>query len=95
MRQNADEFVSAAHALGGIRKRDGARQWGLFCDLADPGRYVETFVVESWAEHLRQHARVTVADRAAEDRVEAFHVGEEPPVVSHLIYQPDSHPQKS
>jgi len=85
--KDAIEFVSAVHALAKIRRRDGARQWGLFRDLADPSRYVETFIVESWVEHLRQHARVTVADRAVEDRVRAFHVGETPPVVSHLIYQ--------
>ena len=68
---NADEFVSAVHALGNIRQRDGARRWGLFRDLADPSRYIETFILDSWVEHLRQHGRVTVADRAAEDRVRA------------------------
>jgi Transmembrane secretion effector len=50
-----------------------------------PGRFVETFVVESWAEHLRQHERVTAADRAVEERARAFHTGDGPPIVSHLI----------
>ena len=44
-----------------------------------------TFVVESWAEHLRQHERFTIADRTAEEQVRAFHVGAESPKVSHLI----------
>jgi Transmembrane secretion effector len=26
---------------------------------AKPGRLVETFLVKSWAEHMRQHQRVT------------------------------------
>ena len=56
-----------------------------FLVLGRPGRYVETFVVDSWLEHLRQHDRVTVADRAIEERVRRFHVGEAPPRVSHLI----------
>jgi hypothetical protein len=71
--------------LGVLRRRDGAIHWGVFQDMADPGRYVETFVVESWAEHLRQHERLTVSDRATQDRAEAFHTGPERPAVSHLI----------
>ncbi len=82
----AAEFVVAAEALEVVRRRDGAFRWGLFRDLADPGRWVETFLVESWAEHLRQHERHTVEDRAVEDRVRAFHRGDGPPAVSHLIW---------
>ncbi len=68
------------------RLRDGAYRWGLYNDAAAPSRFVETFVVESWAEHLRQHGRVTVADRDVEEVARAFHVGSQPPVISHLIY---------
>jgi hypothetical protein len=68
------------------RLRDGAFRSGLYTDPADPNRYVETFVVESWAEHLRQHERVTVSDRVAEDRARAFHIGDAPPATSHFIY---------
>jgi hypothetical protein len=46
---------------------------------------VEQFMVRSWEEHLRQHERVTVADRAVENRLRAFHVGAEPVRVSHWI----------
>jgi len=81
----AREFVSAMQGVRSLRLRDGAYRWGLFNDPAQPARYVETFVVASWAEHLRQHERVTVADRETEDVARAFHVGATPPVVSHLI----------
>ncbi len=81
----ADEFVGAARRLARIRRRDGAALWGLFRDAADPARYVETFTVESWAEHLRQHERMTVADRDLQSILRAFHVGTEPPVVTHYI----------
>jgi hypothetical protein len=67
------------------RLRDGAMRWGLFQDMAAPGRWLETFVVESWVEHLRQHERMTVADREAEERARAFHVGPGPALVSHYI----------
>jgi hypothetical protein len=68
-----------------LRRRDGAIRWGLFYDVAQPRRFVETFVVESWAEHLRQHERVTAADRAAEARSRAFHRGDSPPIVTHFV----------
>jgi hypothetical protein len=84
------EFTKAMQALSVSRRRDGAIRWGLFYDTADPSRYLETFAVESWAEHLRQHERVTVADRAAQQRASAFQIGEMPPIVSHLIYAHES-----
>ena len=35
---------------------------------------VETFLVESWMEHLRQHERVTEADRVLQNAVHRFHL---------------------
>ncbi len=83
--QRMPEFVQAMQALRLVRRRDGAIRWGLFSDTANPSRCVETFVAESWAEHLRQHERFTMTDRIAEEHVRAFHIGEDPPTVSHLI----------
>ena len=78
-------FTAAAQTLRRIRRRDGALSWGLFEDAAVPGRYVETFVVESWAEHLRQHDRAVAEDAAVVGRVRAFHRGDRPPRVAHWI----------
>lgn len=83
--EQAAEFAEAMRALRTIRRRDGAFRWSLFHDVADPSRCVETFVVESWAEHLRQHARTTVDDQTAQELAWAFHVGAAPPVVSHFV----------
>ena len=82
---DAAGFITAAQAMQRIRRRDGALSWGLFEDAAVPGRYVETFVVESWAEHLRQHHRGTAGDAAAVTRVRAYHRGEGPPRVTHWV----------
>jgi MFS family permease len=79
------EFTRAMQAVRRIRRRDGAIRWGLFEDAATPGKYLETFVVESWAEHLRQHERMTVSDRELETKAVAFHRGSEPPRVTHWI----------
>jgi MFS family permease len=82
----AEDFARTAYGLRAIRRRDGAvHRGGLFQDLANPARWLETFVVETWTEHLRQHARVTVEDRHVEDAVRAFQAGGEPPVVKHHV----------
>ncbi len=86
---NADEFVNVLHALGRIRQRDGARRWGLFRDLAEPTRYIETFVSGIVGGTLAPTCAVTVADRTAEDRVRALHSGDNAPAVSHFIYKSD------
>ena len=57
------EFVAAMQAVREMRRRNGAYYWELFHDSADPIRFVECFMDESWVEHLRQHERVSVADR--------------------------------
>ena len=59
------EFAEAMRLVERHRRRTGAVQWGLYQDLATPHRFVETFTVESWAEHLRQHRRTTVTPRIA------------------------------
>ena len=65
----ADGFRSAIGELGRSRRRDGAVEWWLFQDTADPARFVETWVEETWADHLRNHERVSVAHREIEQRV--------------------------
>ncbi|MFY8092167.1 MAG: MFS transporter [Niveispirillum sp.] len=79
------EFTRAMRTLRRIRHRDGAISWALYEDAAEPGRMVESFVLESWLEHLRQHERVTHADREDQEVVRSFHLGTEPPLVRHLI----------
>jgi MFS family permease len=83
--ERAGEFARAMRGMRRIRLRDGAFEWGLFADAADPARYTELFFVDSWLEHLRQHERVTVTDREVEERVRRFHLGPEAPRVEHLV----------
>ena len=81
----AQEFRRAMADMKRLRRRDGAFQWGLFRDAAEPDRFLERFLVETWAEHLRQHARATESDREIENRIRAFHIGDGEPAVTHLI----------
>jgi hypothetical protein len=82
------EFAVAMKDLGSIRKRDGAFFWGIFRHDTYSDVFIESFLIESWVEHLRQHERITIADRLVEDRVLSFHTGNKPPVVSHFIAEP-------
>ena len=79
------EFESAMNKVRSLRLRDGAINWGLFHDIENPSRYVEMFTSESWTEHLRQHERITKADLAIEQHAISFHMGKDPPRISHLI----------
>jgi MFS family permease len=87
------QFLVALDRLGKERRRDGAYAWGVFEDAAEEGRMVEIFLVESWVEHLRQHERVTNADRLVEDTVDRFHM-HGTPKVTHLIAVDADHIQR-
>jgi MFS family permease len=82
---SAVAFAAAMAEVRVFRMRDGAIRWDLLSDPSRPGRYLESFLVESWTEHLRQHARLTETDRAIEERAHRFHTGLQPPVVSHYV----------
>lgn len=78
-------FLEALKRLSEGRRRDGAYAWGVSEDAADPEHLVEWFFVESWAEHLRQHKRVSKADADIQAEARRFHQGTEPPLVQHFL----------
>jgi len=78
-------FLDALSALSNQRRRDGAFEWSVFEDVAEPGKFVENFLLTSWLEHMRQHERVTQEGRELQERAQAFHKGATPPPVAHLI----------
>src|SRR6266850_784867 len=77
-------FLAAIRDLGQQRRRDGAYAWDVFEDAAEKGRFLETFMVTSWLEHLRQHHRVTNADRVVQDAIRELGAAAEPKV-THFI----------
>lgn len=79
------DFLKALARLSAERRRDGAYAWGITEDAADPGLMLEWFQVESWAEHLRQHHRVSKADADIQAEVLRFHRGEGRPLVRHFL----------
>jgi len=87
----AGGFRSAIAELGRSRRRDGAVEWWLFQDTADPSRFVETWIEETWADHLRNHERVSVAYREIEQRVRDLTRSGTTPMTRHFI-APDTRP---
>lgn len=86
-----EAFLRTIRALSAERRRDGAYGWGITEDAADPEKLVEWFTVSSWAEHLRQHRRVSKADADLQNDVARFHVGSEAPIVRHFIHLDHPH----
>ncbi len=81
---NRDAFLAAINRQGAERRRNGAYRWGVFEDAANPGRWLESFLVDSWLESLRELKRVTHADHDLNDAVLRFHEGD-PPRITHFV----------
>ncbi len=81
-------FLSLLRRLEAERRRDGSFDWGVFEDAAEEGRFVETFLLDSWLEHLRQHQRVTNADRLVQDEIAKFDTRGVPKVTHFISAEP-------
>ena len=79
------EFESVMAETRSARLRQGAVSWGLFEDVQRPGRYVEYFACDTWADYLRRFDRFTAQDERLHEMRHAFHLGEEPPRISRFI----------
>jgi len=89
--KDSDEFLMALEQFSRVRRRDGASRWAVYYDTEQPTRYLETFIVDSWGEHLRQHTRLTQADREIEESVDRFAAN--PAEVRHFIYARRKNPR--
>jgi len=87
--RDRNAFLTRMDELARERRRDGAYRW---TDAAQEGRFVETFLVESWLEHLRQHERVTNADRVLQDEIARFHIAGAPKITHLIAAEPDPVP---
>ncbi|OYU94559.1 MAG: hypothetical protein CFE45_20060 [Burkholderiales bacterium PBB5] len=83
--EDTEAFLAVVTLMKGPRQRDGATLWRLYRDLGDPTRWVERFIVTSWADYLHQRARTTVADQAVEARLRELVDPDEPVTMQHYI----------
>jgi len=82
---NRDAFLRAIQKVGPTRRRNGATSWRVFRDLGEEGRFVERYVIASWAEYVRLRARMTMADSRLQQRVAELQRADVPIRVSRLI----------
>ena len=83
--QDRADFLRAMQHVARERRRDGAYAWGITEHSGQPERVMEWFLVESWAEHLRQHHRVSRADADMQAEALRFHQGPDKPQVQHFL----------
>jgi len=80
-----EDFLRAIHAVEATRRRNGATSWRVFRDVEEDGRFVERYIINSWAEYTRLRTRMTMADRKLQDRVVEMQRPDIPIRVSRLI----------
>jgi MFS family permease len=68
-----------------VRRRDGAHDWHLLHDLADPELWVERYRTATWLDYVRLNTRVTRDDATLFERLRALNRGGESPQVRRLI----------
>ncbi|SQI42732.1 Bacterial protein of uncharacterised function (DUF894) [Serratia plymuthica] len=83
--EDARAFTVCMQDMRRVRRRGGAINWSVYEDILQPGVFVETFVVGSWMEYLRQQERYTMNDQKIQNRICAFHQGETLPLIRYLV----------
>ena len=79
------EFLAAMAERRRIRRRDGARNWRLLRDLANPRVWIERYETPTWLDYVRHNNRLTHEDAVVPQRLRALHRGPETPRVRRMI----------
>jgi MFS family permease len=83
--EDREEFLALVQEYRLIFLRNGAFLFRVAENLEHPGTFRTEMLVSSWAEHLRQFARMTKAETELVERVWAMHAGDEDMVVGHYL----------
>jgi MFS family permease len=86
------EFLRAMGERRRIRRRDGARNWRLLRDLADPQLWIERYETPTWLDYVRLNSRLTQDDAVVPERLRALHRGPDKPRVRRMIERQTSVP---
>jgi hypothetical protein len=81
-------FLAAMAERRRIRRRDGALNWRLLRDLADPELWIERYETPTWLDYVRLNNRLTRHDAVIPESVRALHRGPDAPRVRRMIERP-------
>ena len=84
-----DDFLRALRLVGRARRRTGAMSWSVYRDADRAHRFIETFVLPTWHEHMRQHQRRTVTDAELQDAVSQHLREGTEPTAKHFVAPPE------
>jgi MFS family permease len=83
--KDALEFLRRMAERRRIRRRDGARNWRVLRDLADPQLWIERYETPTWLDYVRLNSRLTQDDATVPERLRALHRGPGAPRVRRMI----------
>lgn len=84
----AREFYDLMQRVQSTRQRNGAYDWSISRDLADPELWTERYHCPTWLDYLRQRNRSTRSERELHLKAIAFHMGPEPIHVRRMLERP-------
>lgn len=68
----ARQFYGVMLKLQRARQRNGAFEWSLARDIADPALWTERYLCPTWGDYLRLRSRFTHSDAALQDEARRF-----------------------
>ena len=86
--QKARAFYTTMLQLQAIRQRNGAYDWSIARDIADPELWIERYHCPTWLDYLRQRNRSTQSEREIQLKAIEFHLGPEPIKVHRMLERP-------
>jgi MFS family permease len=84
----AQSFYRLMQEVQSARTRNGAYDWSLSRNLADPEHWSERFRCPTWDDYLRLRGRRTLEDSALHRRANDMHIGIEPIKVQRWLDRP-------
>jgi predicted MFS family arabinose efflux permease len=89
---DVEEFLRRMAERRRTRRRDGARNWRLLRDLADPRLWIERYETPTWLDYIRLNNRMTQHDAQVPEHLRQLHRGTESPRVRRRIERQVSSP---
>jgi hypothetical protein len=71
----ARPFYEAMQQMQKARQRNGAFEWSVARDIADPAIWTERYLCPTWGDYLRLRSRFTLSDAALQETVDRFSRG--------------------